>query len=74
MPAYLDTGSRLSIGGNDIISLVSSHDCKVSKTSKVFKFLKGTFECNLVCKLQVKYDNGSEGIFSSRFYFFYSAG
>jgi hypothetical protein len=62
MPGYLDTGSRITIGGNPVLKLVKENSIKVTPIQKVITFLKGSYTCEAKCSLKIKYLHGEKTI------------
>jgi hypothetical protein len=59
MPAYLDNGSTITIGGDLIISLVQKFNISIKNSFKLIRFIKGEHLCKSECSLTIDYDHGS---------------
>jgi hypothetical protein len=55
-PAFLDTGSSVSIIGDDVIKLVTESGVKCRKLSKEIRFLKGTCRAERMVTLKVDFE------------------
>jgi hypothetical protein len=55
-PAFLDTGSSVSIIGDEVIKLVKEAGVKCRKLSKEIRFLKGTCKAERMVTLKVDFD------------------
>jgi transposase InsO family protein len=59
-PAMLDTGSSVSIIGDDVISQVQSVGVKCKKLSKEIRFLKGTCHSDRMVTVNVDFEHGKK--------------
>ena len=57
-PALLDTGSPISILGNDVIELIHLKNIKPKTCFKPLSFLQGNYVCTQSVILKIKYDTG----------------
>lgn len=53
--AFLDTGSSISVLGDDVIELIKDKNIKCRKVNKKIKFLKGDYTAIEACTLTVSY-------------------
>jgi hypothetical protein len=59
-PAFLDTGSSISIIGDDVIAKVKEVGVKCRKLEKEIRFLKGTCKAERMVTLKVDYEKGTK--------------
>jgi transposase InsO family protein len=59
-PAFLDTGSSVSIIGDDVIKLVKESGVRCRKLSKEIRFLKGTCKAELAVSLKLDFLKGEK--------------
>lgn len=53
--AYLDTGSSVSVLGDDVIAEIKAREIKCKKSNKVIRFLKGDYCAEMCITLDINY-------------------
>ncbi len=58
-PAFLDTGSSISVIGDDVITVINDKNLTCKSKPKLIRFLKGEFMAEKSVTLSVDYEGGS---------------